>query len=378
MTDKSEEDAMRLPSADEQRERRRAWREANRERLARQAREYRERNSDALAASAKAYRERNKEEIRDKAKIYRERDKEKRREYVRAYNDTHRDRKNEVARESARRVADRKRVEAEQRAARRAYARDWYAAHRDEYLAYQREARKRQKDADPDGYRAMRRAANKRWHDKNRDNQNEKARDRYRIDRRPTLEARASYYAAHAEEITARKRERYAADREAQLEKQRRWRGREARRRAAGLPTQALHRVSAAERNANQANADEFFARVYTFEEIAEISVTPDRLIARWDRDSERSRVASYYALGPDVSRPAIRAEVRRAEAERKRAERDAAARAVLEAEHARLDGIARAINDTLRRPGPRRDRTQDECSPVHGPPALDRNGPRL
>lgn len=378
MTDESEDKAKPPPSADAQRERRRAWREANRERLARQAREYRERNRDALAASAKAYRERNKEAIREKAKFYRERDKEKRREYLRVYNETHRDRKNELARESARRVADRKRAEAEQREARRAYAREWYAAHREEYLAYQREARKRQKEADPDGYLATRRAANKRWRDNNRDVQNEKARDRYRADRRPTLEARASYYAAHAEEITARKRARYAADRDAQLAKQRRWREREARRRAAGLPARALHRVSAAERNANQSNADAYFARVYTAEQIAEISVTPDRLISRWDRDSERARVASYYALGPDVSRPSIRAEVRRAEAERDRVEREAAVRADLDLEDARLDAIARAINDTLRRPAPRGDVRQDDSAPVHARAALDRTGPRL
>ena len=386
MVDNRGHESQGSESGERERTRRRVWREANRERIAAQARDYRERNREALAASARAYRERNKDAIREKAKLYRERDKEKRREYVRGYNDTHRDRKNEVARESARRVADRKRaeaarVEAEAKRAekRRAYAREWYAANREQYLAYQREQRTKQKDADPDAYRAVRRAANKRWRDSHKDEQNARQRDRYRVEPRPDLDARARYYAAHAEALTARKRERYWANHEEELAKQRAWREREKRRRAAGLPTRALHRVPAAERDANQAGADEFFARTYTPAEVAALMVTPARLIARWERDSERARVASYYVLGPEISSVAMKSAARRARAERARAERDAAAKAVRDAENARLDAIARAINDGLRHPrAPRSFHDRDDTAPVHGPVALDRTGIHL
>lgn len=382
MVDNDGQESESFARSERERARRRVWREANRERIAAQARDYRERNREALAASGKAYRERNKDAIREKAKLYRERDKEKRREYVRGYNDTHRDRKNEVARESARRVADRSRaeaarVEAEARRAekRRAYAREWYAANREQYLAYQHEHRAKQKDADPDAYRAVRRAANKRWRDSHKEEQNARQRDRYRAGPRPDLDARARYYAAHAEALKARKLERYWANHEEGLAKQRAWREREKRRRRIGLPNRALHRVTAAERKANQVAADEFFTRAYTPAEVAALMSTPAPLIARWERDSERARVASYYVLGPEISSVAMRSAARRAEAERVRAERDAA----LDAENARLDAIAKAINDGLRHPrGPRSFHGRDETAPVRGPTALDHTGINL
>lgn len=79
--------------------------------------------------------------------------------------------------------------------------------------------------------------------------------------------------------------------------------------------------------------------------------------LARWERDSARARAGSYLA---------------ELTASRAQAEADASPKTAVmlarEAEEARMEEIARQINDRLRR-HPRRPETFDPTAPLHGDP---------
>jgi hypothetical protein len=267
---------------------------------------------------------------------------------VKAYQDAfrakHADRLRAANRERERERYAKARAERERRAAARERARDWYAQNRERHLEYQRQYRAAKRAEDPDAYRAAKNERNKRWNARHREAVAAKAREKHRDNPEVKREQAARYYAAHAEEVKARRRAYYASHREAQLAKQREWRRREKRRLEAGLPPRRIHRVSRADRERHAAAADDFFARSYTTDEIKVIrgdTPTPQRLLAEWKRQSAQHRAAFRHAAAPRPT-PDLATEARVAAA---------AARAQ---EDARLDAIARAINDQLRgRPRP-------------------------
>lgn len=321
------------------------------------------------------YRERNAERIAEYKRRWRERNAAHIRAYRAAYDAAHRDEILPKKREYARGYEARKRAEARRQENRRIKARERYATRREEYLDTQRRYRQRRRAEDPEGYRAQKRERNRRWLDSHRDEQNARLREKYRNDREPRRRAAERYYANHAEEVKARRRAYYWAHREESLAKQAVWRERERRRRAAGLPPRRLHRVAAAERTALRAEADLFFNRPRTTEEVRalrreRIYPNPEHAedLQRWDRDSARQRAAHALATDPSVQRK-IQRDAERRTIERFRIERIEHAQAEVE----RMEAIARQINDRLRTQPRQRPPAIDTAAPPYGPASTQR-----
>ncbi|WP_457100673.1 hypothetical protein [Microbacterium sp. P5_E9] len=237
-------------------------------------------------------------------------------------------------------------------------ARKRYAANPEAHLEYQRERRAAQRAADPEGYREAKRLRNKRWHDTHREQENAKLRAKHRENPEAKREAALRYYAEHGGEVKERRRAYYWANREKQLETQRQWRAREKRRREVGLPARRIHRLPQQELAANREAADDFFTRPRSPGDLAVLRSEPKptpKELAVWARDCERARIASAIAEDADRARP-VRTSEQRAREATARAKREADA-----AEQARMDAIARLINDRLRHE-PRR------TAPVHAP----------
>ena len=264
----------------------------------------------------------------------------------------------EVRRQIARahaRLYDRERQRREDR---RAYAREYYANNREQLLEYNRRNRAERRERDPDRYRALNRATAKRWRDRHKDVENAKQRAKYHRNPQPELERRARYYAEHAEEIKAKRRERYAADKEKARARQQALRDREKRRRDAGLPVRRLHPVDPASIRAHAEAADEFFARPRSGADMQRIRdqdlPTPPEWMETWQRDCRRARAAYHLAEQ--------REELARLQKELDRPRPGPKPRPRLTAqqiEEARLDAIGRRVNDRLRRREPH-SRAQD------------------
>ena len=216
------------------------WEERRqREREAR--RRYRESHADRMREYKRAWREHNAAHIR---------------EYRAAYDAAHPDEK----RAEARRYAEKKQRERRRKQARQASSQKYYEANKAKHHEYTRQWRLRKLAEDPDGYRAARALIQRRWYEKHRDERNAKLRAEHRENPEVKRAAARAYYAAHAEEQKAKRRAYYAANREKVLASNRAWKDREKRRRDAGLPPRRLHTTPAAERRANTAAADAFFA----------------------------------------------------------------------------------------------------------------------
>ncbi|MGN8552093.1 UNVERIFIED_CONTAM: hypothetical protein OHV15_05875 [Microbacterium sp. SLM126] len=178
------------------------------------------------------------------------------------------------------------------------------------------------------------------------------------------------YYEKNREQILERARARYAANPEEARARAKQYRSRERRRRELGLPPPRRHVVRPRERDENQRNADEFFARSYTRQEVSDAVAalaTPPDLLAAWKRDCARARAAHRRATDPEVADYKSESR-RRVEAARELLRRRQAA------EEARMDAIARDVNDRLRGV-PRRPTPADPTLPHSAPGAA---GPQL
>ncbi|WP_431779935.1 hypothetical protein [Microbacterium aurantiacum] len=294
------------------------------------------------------YRETHADEVRERNRRWKAEHPEKIKEYRDRFRANHieRIRKENRERERARAAKARRAATAAER--RRVKGRERYAADPETHRDYQRERRRAQRAADPEGYREAKKQRNKRWRDSHKDEQNAKLRAKHRDNPEIKRAAAERYYAEHGDEVRERRRSYYWANREKQLEKQRLWRARERRRRELGLPPRRLHRVTASERAANASAGDEFFTRSRTPEELKAIRREPKtsaRELARWHRSSTRARLAAGIDGDTDAIRPVTASR-------RRESEREAAARRKREAdaaEAARMDAIAREINDRLR-----------------------------
>ncbi len=267
------------------------------------------------------------------------------------------------------RARKRKAADAERR---RSKARHRYASDPEVHRAYQRERRQVQRDADPEGYRASKRERNKRWRDAHRDEENAKLRAKHRANPEEKRAAAERYYAEHGDEVRQRRREYYWANREKQLEKQRQWRAREKARKDAGLPPRRMHRTSPRERTAAAADAEEFFARQRSSPEVdamwEQLKPSPEE-IARWERDCRRARAGSASAAREGGQRPLV-ATRQRGQGRSSGVSSDSARLA----EEARLDAIARAINDQLRH-SPRRHNSNAPSMPLEPARTSDLRG---
>ncbi|WP_341977767.1 hypothetical protein [Microbacterium sp. LWO13-1.2] len=246
---------------------------------------------------------------------------------------------------------------------RRAYARDYYAEHREELLEKQRQYRAAQRARDPERYKELRRGRAKRWRDGHKERENAKGRAKYRANPHHELERRAKYYAENAEEIKARRRARYAENREKELAKQTAWRDREKRRRELGLPVRRLHVSTADDVAANDAAANAFFAQTWgkrAINRMVKGPPTPPELLAAFKRQNKRIRAATILADKREVLER-LEKELGRTPPGPKPKPR----RSAKEIEEERLDAIGKRINDQLRhREPPRRPHHLDPAAP--------------
>lgn len=264
----------------------------------------------------------------------------------------------------------------ERKEARRARERERYGQNPEQHRAYQRAARDRAQKQDPERYRQMVNARDRRWYHNHQQRQQQKQRDRYWADPATAAEASARNYEKRKETIKAQRRARYWANREEHLAKQRRDRAREKRRREIGLPVRALHRVTGAQQLENATAAKQFFTRQLTPETRATLQTerfTPETRIARGRRKSARIRVEmAAEILLPQIITHRDLAEARRIAALARAVERThqrAAAAAAKAAEEERLDAVARQVNARLRNPAQRR-------APHHNDPAAPHRVP--
>lgn len=303
-------------------------------------------------------------------RAWRERNRERVRESNLAWKAANPDRARELNRLSMHRQHLRKKREAAKRERRKVYARGWYERNRERVLEQQRVARARRKAENPERYRAMANARQQRWRDSHRDEQNQRLRD-HRLDNPASrIGTERRYYEKNREQILERARARYAANPEEARARAKQYRSRERRRRQLGLPPPRRHVVRPRERDENQRNADDFFARSYTRQEVNDAATalaTPPDLLAAWKRDCARARAAYRLVTDPEVAEYKSESR-RRVEAARELLRRRQAA------EEARMDAIARDVNDRLRRV-PRRPTPADPTLP-HSPPGTA--GPQL
>jgi len=331
------------------------------------------------AAGSVADRPSRSEREQEYKRAWRARNADRIREYRDRYDAEHRDQVLAQKREYMRRRQAQTTAEQRRRNAKRAAAKRYYESHRDQHHDYEKRWRARKLAEDPIGYRAQRAAYQRQRRLTTKDADNAKLRARRHADPERNRAAQRAYYAAHAGELAARKRAYYRDHKEEILARNRAWKEREKRRIAAGLPPRRLHRVSASDRDANDAAADEFFTRPRSRQEILVLEAdarglaganvpTPPHLLAVFARDSERARAAHAFATDASFDERERTAEARRHAAQ--------AARARAAAEHARQEAIGRAINDALRhREPPRRAHHNDPTAPHPMPSPNNENG---
>lgn len=235
-------------------------------------------------------------------------------------------------------------IERAKKDARREYARDYYAKNRERYLEDQRRYRAERKAADPERYRQQAQARNKRWRDSHKDQENAKLRAKYAANRYPTLEQRAASYEKNAEVHRERRRAYYKANKDRINAEHRLRRSQDRARFEAGLPSRRLHSLSREERWANDVAANVFFARSRTVADLLALKreeETPDAVLTAFRRDCSRARAAHF--LHTQVEELTYLRNVLDKESPR--------ARRLIEreAEDARMDQIARGINERLR-----------------------------
>lgn len=273
------------------------------------------------------------------AQRWREHNQDHIRAYRQQYNEEHREYLNKYEQERLRA----RKAEAIAADKRRAKARTDYAANRDHRLAQQAMNSSAREARDPERFRAQRAATNARYNAAHRDELTQRQR-RERLHKPDKVsqynksyrqrnaaavrEQAGKYYQINKDEINARARHKRALA---------------VKRRNAGLPEPKLRRRAQGERAANILAADAFFARIWSQPELRHIQHREAwRLITSLHQAKTRDRDTQ---LAPP----------------REPTER--------ELEDARLDAIARQINNRLRT---NRLRTNRRTSPI-APPAAGR-----
>jgi hypothetical protein len=295
---------------------------------------------------------------------WREANRDHLREYNRRWRDKNLERSRQQHRESERRARERERARREKRER----DRDYYAANAEKRRAYAREWRAARMAADPEGFRdeqnAQRRAW---WHRQPLEERQRIARTKHELaDPEEVRERGRAYYHRNADRLNEQRRAHLKAHPEKRREYQYRWRDKERRRIAAGLPKPTRHRTTKQERAANRAAADAFFRQTYTAEQIEKMRQgppTPPELLYAFNRDCRRARAAHQLAVDAELQArlTAALTPTQRAAAEQEHGERERQ-----RAEEERLDAIGRAINDRLRHTAPPRRQQRDDPAAPH------------
>lgn len=319
------------------------------------SRRNKKKNAEQRAAYGRQYRAEHAEQIAEYKRAWRERNREHVAEYRAAYNGDNREKVREAKREYMRSQSAKERAEVERRERKAEKARERYHADIEASRAKAREYLQQQRAEDPDGYREGKKRRNAAWRERHKDEINAKLREKNLRDPSKKKARARRDYELHGDERRAARRQYYKKNRDRELAKQKQWRARERRRIEVGLPVRRLHKVAPAERDQNAADAAEFFARPVTpqlREQLKAELATPQHLIDALRRDWARIRAADYARRNPETSSDTVR---RR------------------EAEEARLDVIAREINDRLRRSARRAPRPAPY--PQYQPPSATDSG---
>jgi hypothetical protein len=260
----------------------------------------------------------------ERQRIYKRRWRELNQEHIRAYvqqyNGAHREYINKRERE---RVRARK-AEAVAADERRRKARSDYAANREHRLAQQAMNNRAREARDPERYKALRAATNARFNAAHRDELTERQRRERLHQPGKVADYNKTYKQRNAAAVRQHAREYYQANKDDINARARHRRALAIRRREAGLPDAKLRRRAQGERAANILAADAFFARTWSQRELRHIQHREAwRLIA----SLHQAQTRELAALTP--SRPHEPTE--------------------RELENARLDAIARHINNRLR-----------------------------
>lgn len=330
--------------------------EEGRQRRAEQSRKYRETHAKQIADYGRRYREAHAEQIAGYKRVWREQNPERIAGYREQYDSENRERLKEANLEHRRNRSAEEHAAAERRARKAEEARQRYHADIEVSRAKAREYLAQRRAADPEGYREGKKRRNAAWREGHKDEINAKLREKNLRDPEPKRVRARRDYEKHGDERRASRRRYYQENRDRELARQKQWRNRERRRVEAGLPVRRLHRVLPNERDENEAAAAAFFAREVTLELREQLKAeiaTPQELIDAWRRECARIRAADYAHRNPEVTSDTVR---RRA------------------AEEARLDDVARAVNNRLRLT--RRPEANSAPDPAYLPqPSIDRSG---
>ncbi|GAA4345671.1 hypothetical protein GCM10023087_07870 [Microbacterium rhizosphaerae] len=220
-----------------------------------------------------------------------------------------------------------------------------------------------------DNNRERRKQINREYYQRNRDAILAKQRERNHVDPARRAEYNRRYAQAHPERKTAFNKA-WRSDPENNKRHQeatKRWNDRERRRRELGMPARRIHKDPPETIRASQRDADAFFQRSWPAAEIRRIrrehgEPTPPDLLAAWKADCASARLRFRLADDPEFRE---RVEARQATRAHERLERER-----VEQEAARMDSIARAINDRLRGRPRRRSNaaTVDRWTPTQPP----------
>lgn len=234
-------------------------------------------------------------------------------------------------REYMRRKAAEKRDLKERRASKAEYARERYHGDIETSRARARELAAQRRAADPEGQREAHRRRNQAWRESHKVAIAEKRRANHLTEPESKQVAARRYYEKHAEQRKEYSRRHYAEHHDELLAKQRDRRRRLRQRTDLGLPARRLHRSTPEERREHTRAADAFFTQQWTPDLVERLRAelrTPPELIAAWQRECARTRADQYAVLHPETRVHIV---------DRARAE------------EARMDAIAREINNRLR-----------------------------
>lgn len=333
--------------------------EEEKPRLTEAARRYKEKHAKQISEYGRQYRAEHAQQIAEYKRAWRERNGQHLAEYRTKYGDENRERIRQSNREYMRRQTAKERAELHRRKRKAERARERYHADIEASRAKAREYLRRKRVADPIAYKEGTKRRNAAWRERHKEEINSRLREKNLRDPGKKRAYAQRDYERHGDKRRATRRRYYRENRDRELAKQKQWRERERRRIEVGLPVRRLHKVTSADREKNAADAAAFFARPLTpqlREQLKAELATPQHLIDALRREWARMRATDYARRNPETSSDTVR---RR------------------ETEEARLDAIARRINDRLRNE-PRRDPQPVPDYSYHRQLAPNGGGPEL
>ena len=217
-----------------------------------------------------------------------------------------------------------------------------------------------------------RRKASRDYYYRNKETILAKAKERHEADPAVRQKRQQKYRQSHPDRIAAASAA-WRSKPESKLRHQeatKRWEQREQRRRDVGLPPRRIHRRTPGDKQLDACNADAFFGRDWSRIRISDepehrLDPTPPEMLDEWEKGCARARLRHRLRNDPayreriehhrEALQDHLRSQVRRLAAQ------------------ARIDAVARAVNDRLRT-APRRQDSADHAAPHRLPSAPTRS----